>query len=596
MAGDTVTYTYELLNNGDVTLTPSVVNDDRLGAIDCRARPGAGRRRNLYGDYTLTQADIDAGEVVNVATGTASTMQNTPVVSNEAQETVPIEAAPSLVLTKTAVPNGLSAGDTIGYQYEVTNAGNVDVSGVSVTDNKITSPSVVTCSDTVLVPGQTTTCTATYTITAANVSAGNVTNVATAGGTTTDGHHVVSAPKSTTVTIPPVPPAPSPRLAVQKSGLLHTTGAQPKPGDTIGYSYVVTNTGNVTVSNIAVSDPRAGLSAVTCPVTSLAPGGSTTCTATYKITQADIDAGHVANTAFATGSPSAGGTTTSPPSSADVRVPQFHELSLVKTSVPARTPAVAGTNVTYDYAVTNSGNTTINHIRVIDLLPGLSAVSCQGTTVAPGKTMNCSATYVVTQADVDNGSLVNVATADGTGPANSKVVSPPSSTTVPLDQTASISVTKSGALSPGPIVTGSVIKYSFTVMNTGAVTLHNLGITDSQPGLSTIDCPDRALAPGETVVCTAIYSVTLDDLNRGSVSDTAVATAQTPSGDDVTSPPGRADVPLHQGPRLDAQEVLRLRLGPYNRPRGPGQGRHHRQLQLCGHQRWEHYGVGPVCK
>ena len=557
VAGDTVTYTYELLNNGDVTLTPSVVNDDRLGAIDCRGPTLApGDAATCTATYTLTQADIDAGQVVNVATGTASTMQNTPVVSNEAQEIVPIEAAPSLVLTKTAVPNGLSAGDTIGYQYQVTNAGNVDVSGVSVTDNRITSPSVVTCGDTVLVPGQTTTCTATYTITAANVSAGNVTNVATAGGTTADGHHVVSAPKSTTVTIPPVPPAPSPRLAVQKSGLLHTTGTQPKPGDAIGYSYVVTNTGNVTVSNIAVSDSLAGLSAVTCPVTSLAPGDSTTCTATYKITQADIDAGHVANTAFATGSPSTGGTTTSPPSSADVRVPQFHELSLVKTSVPARTPAVAGTNVTYDYAVTNTGNTTIHGTRVTDLLPGLSAVSCPGTTLAPGKTMNCSATYVVTQADVDNGSLVNVATAEGRGADNSKVVSPPSSTTVPLGQTASISVSKSGALSPGPIVVGSVIKYSFTVMNAGAVTLHNLGVTDSQPGLSTIDCPERALAPGDTVVCTATYAVTLDDLNRGSVSDTAVATAQTPSGDDVTSPPGSADVPLHQDPHLTLKKYV----------------------------------------
>jgi len=75
---------------------------------------------------------------------------------------------------------------------------------------------------------------------------------------------------------------------------------------------VVTNTGNVTLDPVAVDDPKVGT--VSCPATSLAPGASTTCTATYTLTQADVDSGHFANTATATGTPPVGGDVTAPDS------------------------------------------------------------------------------------------------------------------------------------------------------------------------------------------------------------------------------------------------------------------------------------------
>ena len=83
-------------------------------------------------------------------------------------------------------------------------------------------------------------------------------------------------------------------------------------GSTIDYTFLVTNTGNVTITGIVVNDAQLDAAAV-CPVTTLAPGASTTCTGTHTITQAEVDAGTVDNSATATGTPPGGGTTTSAP-------------------------------------------------------------------------------------------------------------------------------------------------------------------------------------------------------------------------------------------------------------------------------------------
>jgi uncharacterized repeat protein (TIGR01451 family) len=65
----------------------------------------------------------------------------------------------------------------------------------------------------------------------------------------------------------------------------------------ITYTIVVENTGNVTLTNIAVADPKTGLDVI---IASLAPGASVTYTETYTITLADLNSGSVVNTATAT--------------------------------------------------------------------------------------------------------------------------------------------------------------------------------------------------------------------------------------------------------------------------------------------------------
>ncbi|WP_263361285.1 DUF7507 domain-containing protein [Flavobacterium collinsii] len=73
-------------------------------------------------------------------------------------------------------------------------------------------------------------------------------------------------------------------------------------GETITYSFVVTNTGNVRLTNISIKDPLPGI-VITGGLISLAPGesDSTTFKAVYAIKQSDINAGKVSNQAFVTG-------------------------------------------------------------------------------------------------------------------------------------------------------------------------------------------------------------------------------------------------------------------------------------------------------
>ncbi|MGL2995332.1 SprB repeat-containing protein, partial [Flavobacterium sp. TSSA_36] len=71
-------------------------------------------------------------------------------------------------------------------------------------------------------------------------------------------------------------------------------------GDLVRYAFVIKNTGNVTLTNVTVTDNNATVTGG--PIATLAVGATdnTTFTATHTITQEDINAGVVYNLATAT--------------------------------------------------------------------------------------------------------------------------------------------------------------------------------------------------------------------------------------------------------------------------------------------------------
>ena len=182
-------------------------------------------------------------------------------------------------------------------------------------------PGATSCPATTLAPGASTTCTTTtaYTITQTDVDAGSVANTATATGSNPSGTAVTSNSSSTAT-----PTSTTGTLALTKTAgtpVDANANGRVDAGDTIAYSFAVTNTGAQTLTAVAISDPKVG--ATTCPTTTLAPGATTTCTTTspYVITQADVDAGAVANTASARGTNPAGAAVTSNTSSTSTQPP-----------------------------------------------------------------------------------------------------------------------------------------------------------------------------------------------------------------------------------------------------------------------------------
>src|SRR5207249_3367555 len=123
-------------------------------------------------------------------------------------------------------------------------------------------------------------------------------------------------------------------------------------GQTITYTYTITTSGNVTLAGpFSVTDDKLGTFA--CGSGPLAPGASTSCTKTHTITQADLDAGSITNTATASGN----GATSAP---ATVTVPATQTTALSPyTTLFRSTYSAIGQTITYTYTITTSGNVTL---------------------------------------------------------------------------------------------------------------------------------------------------------------------------------------------------------------------------------------------
>jgi uncharacterized repeat protein (TIGR01451 family) len=555
--GDTVDYTFAIKNTGDVTLSGVTLADPLPGlsepVVTWPGTPGVlapGEEATATATYTITQADLDNGRVDNTATVTGDPPSGAPVNDSDDRR-VTSTASPHLSLTKDGSGTIEQAGDTVTYTFTILNDGPVTLEDVVVAD-PLPRLSTITYewpgAEGVLAPGQQATALATYVVGQAEVDAGELVNTAEATGRTPGGVDV-SDDDTHTFTIDRTP-----GISIVKDAH-YAPGERGDAGDTIAYDFTVRNTGNVTLTGVAITDELPGISAIayTWPGAPgvLTPGQVLLATATYTVAQADVDGlDGVTNHATVTGTDPTD-TPVSDDDTVTVATPADSGIQIVKTATldpSANEPVAAGDTVRYRFEVTNLGAVTLHDVNLTDPKEGMSEIGLtwpgpEGV-LAPGEVLVGQATYQLTQADVDQGRVANTATADGAAPDGAGV-SDHDTAIVLLRAAPAISLEKTGRIGHGVWVRGMVVDYSFTITNTGNVAEHGVQLTDPKRGLSEISYTwpgePGVLAPGQKATATATYALTRRDVKRGKVSNTATVTTDrgTSSEDtaEIVAPP-----------------------------------------------------------
>ena len=209
-------------------------------------------------------------------------------------------------------------------------------------------------------------------------------------------------------------------------------------------------------------------------------------------------------------------------------------LDIVKELTDAPDPVTAGSVLEYTITATNTGNITLTNVIVTDNLITPTGGTTPCASVAPDETCTLIGTYEVTPEDVENGQVVNTATAD------SDQTDPPVDTelTTPVAQNPALELIKEAVLDDtsgnGLGDAGETINYTLTTTNTGDVTLTNVVVIDSLlDNLVCVPALPATLAPGETIVCTGSLVIEIIDLNSASITNVATTSGQGPGGTPV---------------------------------------------------------------
>ncbi|WP_299844640.1 hypothetical protein [uncultured Paracoccus sp.] len=251
--------------------------------------------------------------------------------------------------------------------------------------------------------------------------------------------------------------------------------------------------------------------------------------------------------------------------------------------------ANVGDRITYAFTVRNTGTVPLTDVTVSD--PQVTVSGGPIASLAAGATDSTtfSAVHVLTQEDLDAGEFENSASVSGTDPTGVTYIdvsddpanptnadpdgdgNPDDPTIVLLPAMPELSVEKTATLNDGGdgiAELGDTISYSFTVINTGNVTLTDVSIDDDLVAVT--GGPIASMAPGDRdeTTFTAVYALTQADLERGRVDNIATASGTDPQGarvtdlsHDPTDPDAGPDGPtvmllITDDPELDASKSV----------------------------------------
>jgi len=502
--GDNLVFTIVVTNNGPGAATGVVVTDElpngytyvssdaTVGTFDAATNTWTvgSLANSASATLTITARVLAAGDYINYASVDGDE-HDPDEDNNEDTPDDPVVPVPvtDLAIVKTVDNATPYVGDNVVFTIVATNNGPSDATGVAVTDELPSGYTYVSSDATVgTFDAATNTWTvgslangasATLTITAGVLAAGDYINYASVDGD----EHDPDEDNNEDTPDDPVVPVPVTDLAIVKT----VDNATPYVGDNVVFTIVATNNGPSDATGVAVtdelpsgytyvsSDATAGTfdaTTSTWTVGSLANGASATLTITARV----LAAGDYINYASVDGDEHDPDEDNNEDTPDDPVVPvPVTDLAVVKT-VDNATPYV-GDNVVFTIVATNNGPSDATGVAVTDELPsGYTYVSSDATvgtfdaaanTWTVGSLANgASATLTITAEVLAAGDYINYASVDGDehDPDEDNNEDTPDDPVVPIP-VYELSVTK--VADQDRVVAGETTTFTVTITNNG---------------------------------------------------------------------------------------------------------------------------------
>jgi len=501
--GDTITYTIRVTNTGTMPLTVTVTDPGVGGTIASNVPMAVGASQT----YIVSDV-VDMGYLPtfrNVVTTTGQLAAGGNVIT-----TASVVVTPNVKLTfdvqKIANPTVATLGDKIQYSFRVTNLGPITLTTVSLYDALLGGNLGVQFVNVAPFSQTQLSAVGSYTVTESDLLRPNAQIVNTAIATASNPSSGLADQSNTAVAT--VTLAYTKSLAIQKIASRSTFNGV---GQSITYTFIITNQGNVPLYNVHVVDP---LTSYATTIPSLAAGASTNAgPASYSTLSSDLAAGVVVNTVTAAGSSIISGDLVT--GTATVTVTALPNMSISKSALapyPSGSDVVPGNQIVYQLTIANNGGPA-NNAQITDQLPAdvtLVGVSGSGV-VASGNSITITTSLAGGTAVVETRLItvtVNDISSASTVISNQAILS----ATATLTQSNSVThtvygqpklqITKSAVpVSGSSVETGQTIVYTLVVTNIGAGVAKQVAITDALPiNVSAIDSSVTTVPGGKPVL------------------------------------------------------------------------------------------------
>ncbi|HSK78235.1 MAG TPA: hypothetical protein VLQ45_17410 [Thermoanaerobaculia bacterium] len=401
--GSPVRWDYEVKNTGNVKLTHVTVTDDQGVDVKCpknTLEPGESMTCAGKGVAEACQYKNIGKAVGKAPDGSEVSAEDPSHYLGGQNAKIDIESAVNGQDADTPAGPEIPVGDAVNWTFVVRNTGDVQLAGIKIADAKVLG---IACPKTSLRPDESMTCTASGT-----AASGQFASVATVTAAPPCGPDVADDDPGHYKGV-----GPGIDLKKLTNGVdyAQAPGAPVAVGSAVTWQYVVTNTGQVALSNVKVTDDQ-GV-AVSCPKTTLAAGESMTCTGNGTAVACQYT-----NLGIATGK---GGSTTVSDEDRSWYYGQPDARLDLESAVNGNdaddAPGIAvsaGQALQWTHVVKNNGNVALTGITLTDD-QGL-AVSCPKNSLAAGESMTCTGSGTAAA-----GQHRHVASASGKTPCGASV-------------------------------------------------------------------------------------------------------------------------------------------------------------------------------